>query len=103
MQQISKEIILIKNKKKEENEVFELFSGYDIIDGFYISCFKNKKNNKFKLELEYTLEKEKNIQIITKGFENIDNTKITINDTFMTEKNPMLILIITVYQIQKEN
>lgn len=83
LQQISKEIILIKNKKKkEENEVFELFSGYDIIDGFYISCFKNKKNSKYKLELEYILEKEENIQIITKGFENIDNTKITINGIF---------------------
>ena len=93
LHQITKEIILIKNPKKTEKNGIVNIYGYDIIDGFYISCFKNKINNKFKFE--FTIEKKGDIEvIITKGFEKIDNNKITINDTLNPYEIKIYVLIV---------
>ena len=79
--QISKEIILIKNKdnKNQKNNELNCIKEFNIIEGFFIIYIQNKVQDKFKLE--YTIEKKGNIEIITKGFENIGNNKIMIEDT----------------------
>ena len=55
MNQITKEISLLKKEKINTNESFDFINGCNIIIGFYIICWKNQIND--ILKLEYTIEK----------------------------------------------
>ena len=82
---IAKEITLLKKDKEnfQQKEEFDYIKSFNIIQGFYIIIFINKLKESFNLQ--YTIEKDGLLDIITKGFDKIDINKIKINDTL----NPM--------------
>ena len=96
LNQISKEIALIKKENFKSNEVYDSITGYNIVNGFYIICLKNKTNENVKLE--YTIEKKGEIEILTNGFEKKENgNKLYINDTLNPSEIKIYILLVKEY------
>ena len=93
MNQISKEIAPIKKENIKSNESYDSITGYNIINGFYIICLKNKTNENIKLE--YNIEKKGEIEILTNGFEKKENgNKLYINDTLNPSEVKIYILLV---------
>ena len=90
---IAKEITLLKKDKEnfQQKEEFDYIKSFKIIQGFYIIIFINKIKESFNLQ--YTIEKDGLIDIITKGFDKIDINKIKINDTLNPSETKIYMMI----------
>ena len=104
LHQISKEISLLKKENINNKESFDVINGCDIINGFYITCFKNKMNDNFKLEFTIEIKGDTNFEIISKGFEKKDNgNKIYINDTLNKGEVKSYIILYKNYSVSFKN
>jgi hypothetical protein len=93
IQFVSKEIALLKEQKKKFKQTgeFDIISGYNIIEGFFIHCIKNRINDNYKLD--YTIEKTGDMKMITKGFETISNDKFFISDTIKPNETKIYLMM----------
>jgi len=92
LNQISREIALIKKENIKSNEYFDSINGYNIINGFYIICLKNKVGDTFNLE--YKIQKKGDIEMITNGFKKENENQFYINDTLNSGEIKIYIMIV---------